>query len=311
MSVTVLAVIVLFKKQPYESSALQSVLRAAASVPQGRLWLKVLLYDNTPGGQEPGVLLEHVEYRNASGNHGLASAYNEALRMANTERFDWLLTLDHDTTLPEHFLHRISEAIESLTSRPDIAAIVPEIWDHDVFISPNTISFGRSRRLPRQFVGVPQGEVAAINSATTWRVSAWRELGGFNPLFWLDYLDLWAFHAIQRAGYRIYVTGDLHVDHELSLLHQNSRMSPERFQNWVRARSAFVDLHKGVFDGALLTVQLASMLCSQTVKRESAVLRRLTWQCLKQRILMTPKRRIEAWSRDMMDHVPEPSDSFR
>ena len=106
------------------------------------------------------------------------------------------------------------------------------------------LSFGRSKRLPKNFVGVPIGTLAAINSATTWRVRAWRDIGGFNELFWLDYLDLWAYHAMHDAGQRIYVAGDVQVEHQLSLLDPDHRMTSERIENYLGARCAFCDLHR-------------------------------------------------------------------
>jgi GT2 family glycosyltransferase len=223
--------------------------------------------------------------------------------MATAEGFEWLLTLDHDTTVPENFLDRISRIATSIAACSDIAAIVPEVSDHGVFISPNIVSFGRSRRLPKGFIGIPKGELAAINSATTWRVRSWREIGGFNPLFWLDYLDLWAYRAIHAAGNRIYVAGDLQVEHELSLLDPDSRMSAARFENYLGARCAFCDLHGNAFESALLTAQLAYKLCAQLIQHESIELKRLTWRHIRQRMLWTRRRRIELWRRDMMKRV--------
>src|ERR1700677_4840107 len=103
--------------------------------------------------------------------------------MAIIDGFEWLLTLDQDTALPENFLNRVCEIARFIEPRFDIVAIVPEVSDRGVFISPNIVSCGRGVRLPRSFVGIPKGELAAINSGTTWRVRTWQELGGFNPLF--------------------------------------------------------------------------------------------------------------------------------
>ena len=304
MPVTILAIIVLFNKKPSDSSALKSILHSASRVAQSQLLFKALIFDNTPEGHFSDPLLEGVEYRHAPENRGLAFAYNAGLQKAIGERFEWLLTLDHDTTVPEDFLQRVAAIARSIAITADIAAIVPEVSDNDLFISPHIISSGRRPlRLPKNFCGIPDGELAAINSATTWRVQTWHEFGGFNTLFWLDYLDLWAFHAIQLAGKRIYVACDLQVQHELSLLDPNNPMSPERFENYLGARSAFCDQYEGTREGFLLTAHLAAKLFLQTLRHDSIDLRRLTWKYLNQRIFKTRKGRIDIWKKAMASRI--------
>jgi glycosyltransferase involved in cell wall biosynthesis len=303
LPVTILAVIVLFEKKLSESSALNSILRSAACVAKSQLVFKVYIFDNSLERHSSDFLPEGVEYRHSSENRGLASAYNAGLHKAISEGFDWLLTLDHDTTVPEHFLQTVATIARSIASDSDIAAIVPEVSHADLFISPNIVSSGRSKRLPKNFIGVPDGELAAINSATTWRVRTWQDFGGFNTLFWLDYLDLWAFHVIQLAGKRMYVACDLQVQHELSLLDPNNRMSPKRFENYLGARSAFYDLYKSAGEGFSLTMHLAAKLCLQTLRRDSIDLKRVTWKYLYQRIFRTKKGRIDSWSKSMASRV--------
>jgi glycosyltransferase involved in cell wall biosynthesis len=304
LPVTILAVIVLFNKKPSDSSALNSILHSASRVAESQLLFKALVFDNTPEGHFSDPLPEGVEYQHSSENRGLAFAYNTGLQKAVDERFEWLLTLDHDTTVPEDFLQRVAAIAGSIAITTDIAAIVPEVSDDDLFISPHIIAFGRRPlRLPKNFCGIPDGELAAINSATTWRVQTWHEFGGFNTLFWLDYLDLWAFHAIQVAGNRIYVACDLQVQHELSLLDPNNPMSPERFENYLGARSAFCDQYESTRKGFLLTVHLAAKLVLQTLRHDSIDLRRSTWKYLHQRIFKTRKGRIDIWEKAMTSRI--------
>jgi glycosyltransferase involved in cell wall biosynthesis len=267
------------------------------------LVFKVFIFDNSPEHDSLDFLPEGVEYRHSLENLGLASAYNAGLQKAISEGFDWLLTLDHDTTVPENFLPRVAAIARSIASDSDIAAIVPEVSHEELFISPYVVSSGRPKRLPKDFNGVPDGELAAINSATTWRVRTWEDFGGFNTLFWLDYLDMWAFHVIQLAGKRMYVAGELRVQHELSLLDPNNHMSPQRFENYLGARSAFCDLYRDTREGFSLTVHLAAKLILQTLRRDSIDLKRVTWKYLRQRIFRTKKSRIDSWSKSMASRV--------
>jgi hypothetical protein len=54
--VRVLAVIVLYKMQPSESPSLMTLLAAIAALKDGQADVKILLYDNTPGGHDVGSL---------------------------------------------------------------------------------------------------------------------------------------------------------------------------------------------------------------------------------------------------------------
>jgi len=301
--VSILAVVVLYQMLPSESQAFRTLQASVNGLNQNDVRVKLLLYDNTPGGQDPGTLPNNTEYWAAKNNRGISSAYNYALEMADAQGYDWLLTMDQDTRVPEQFLDRLSKTAQIVACCPNVAAIVPEVSDHGVFISPNIVSLGRSIRLPKNYIGIPKGELSAINSATTWRVRTWREIGGFNPLFWLDSLDHWAFHAIYHAGNRIYVAGDLHVEHELSLLDPNNHMTPIRYENYLGARCALCDLHRNKLNGILLTAYLTHDLYVQFQKRESIHIRRITWKYIKRMLLWTRKKRIESWKKDMMKRI--------
>src|ERR1700744_1601622 len=125
--VRLLAVIVLFKIRPSVSSSLLTLLASARQAANSKLKLEILIQDNTPGGQEAGDLPENVRYCVAPHNPGLAQAYNSALKVAEKEGYDWLLTLDQDTSLPVNFLERISEIALEQAAPPEVGAIVPKV----------------------------------------------------------------------------------------------------------------------------------------------------------------------------------------
>lgn len=301
---SIFAVIVLYRKAPLESSALRSLQASANFVEKDiELKLKILLHDNSPQGCDTRLLPSNVVYHPSSVNSGIANAYNSALQMATVEGFDWLLTLDQDTTVPESFLARIATTAVQLSDKVNVAGIVPAVFDENRFISPHVISATRSRRLAIGFAGIPNGEVAAINSATTWRISSLRDIGGFNPLFWLDYLDHWTFKTIRRANKAIYVIGDLRVEHQMSLLNRGNQLSAERFDNILISESAFYDLYQSRAQRLFNTVSLFSRLCKQLIKRADPRLRRVTWKHLKRRIFLTRASRIDGWKRAMSDRT--------
>jgi GT2 family glycosyltransferase len=300
----ILAIVVLYGTPPRECGSMRSLLKSLAHVSEEDLRLKILLYDNTPGGQDPGTLPANAEYLVAPGNYGLASAYNVALKIAVSQGYKWLLSLDQDTELPESFLGRIAGITRELREDTGIAAIVPQVSDQGVLISPHVARLGRSKKLPRNFVGVSKREIEAINSGTVWSTSALEEIGGFDLLFWLDYLDYCTCHMVHRAGKRMYVAGDLKIEHQLSTLDLNRRMSSARFQNYLLAESAFCDLYKGPLDGLVLTAKLMARLAGLTISRKNVKFRRLTWWCLKRRLTQRAITRIEDWREQTSKHLP-------
>jgi GT2 family glycosyltransferase len=297
--VSILAVIVLYRMLPSESQAFRSLQASDKVSRQNDVRLKILLYDNTPAPQHSESFNEKTEYWSAQSNQGIASAYNFALELAEAEGFDWLLTVDQDTTVPEHFLGRVAVLAKEKSRESEIAGFVPEVVDHGVFISPHVLEHGRSCRLPEHFSGVPDREVSAINSGALWRVRSLREIGGFNPLFWLDYLDHWLYRTMQHSGRYIYVAGDLTVEHELSLLNKDHVVSPARLANILSAESAFCDLYEDTTAGLSLTIKLLARAASQVVKGKNSELVRVTLGCFWQRIIYRKAARISKWEQSM------------
>jgi GT2 family glycosyltransferase len=242
-----LAVIVLYRMKPLDSITETSLRRAMTAVGPRRMAIQPLFYDNTPGGQDPGILPENAIYVADRNTGGLAAAYNSAIRIARDNGFDWMLTLDQDTSLPEDFLVKIAEAIRKISNMPDVAAIVPQLSSDGLPLSPWTPTrhWALVRRLPAGFVGFPAGRVYATNSASTLRVSAVDALGGYDPRFRLDFSDLVMFHRLQNSGLRIYVAGDIRVDHELSGFDLKNRSSPARFADFHASEEAFYDEYLG------------------------------------------------------------------
>lgn len=297
---SILAIVVLYGMSPEVSPTVRTLLTSAAALTSiERAKFKVLIYDNTPNAHTPGFLGNCFEYHASAENGGLASAYNYALRRAEEEGFEWLLTLDQDTEIHQEYLSKLFELVRQLHSDDRTAAIAPCIADKGVVISPHILFYGLSKRFPKGYQGLSRKETAVINSATAWRVSAVRDIGGFNPLFWLDYLDYWVCHSIYRSGRRIYVDGNLTISHELSLLDRKNRMTAARFDNFLSAETAFYDVYRSRVEGLVLTFRVLGRLLKQIIRREDLVLRALTWSCFKRRLFQPKAMRVDNWRQAM------------
>jgi glycosyltransferase involved in cell wall biosynthesis len=298
--VSLLAVIVLYKSTPKSSSSFRTLQDAMKQMPQGKLRLRILLYDNTPQGKAPDALPEAVDYEASPSNRGLPDAYNRGLEIAEKEGFHWLLTLDQDTALPIDFLANLCEVILSVEASSEIAAVVPQLLEKGRILSPEHFLLNAFPRfLPRGFVGISRHPTFAFNSGSTLRVSALHEIGGYSPLFWLDYCDAYIYSRLNRKGKKIFVAGNIQVEHEFSMLDANQRVTLERYRNIVQAGCAFWDMEMGTLAGFRHTTSLIYRLCKHSRRGDDPAVRRVTREMLVKRIFQSKEHRIGQWKTEM------------
>ena len=292
----ILAIIVLYNTPFQESISYTSLQQAALKVELETLELSVLLYDNTPGVRVPESLPPNVKYFCGVNNRGLAEAYNFALTEALERGFEWLLTLDQDTALPEDALLKYVAKADAVASDTAVAAIVPQIIASGRVVSPNTFVAGAwPRWFARGFCGIPDRPVYAFNSGSMLGVSALRQARGYSPWFWLDNSDSTIFKKFSKLGKRVYVAGDLTLDHDFSMLNMRERISPERYSNILSAESAFWDMEMNAIAGLERTARLAGRVIKHWLRHDPPSLRRLTWKALRARLLQSRKARIASW----------------
>ena len=297
-TVRILAVVVLFHRRPGDCQAYKGLLESLRHLQPRRLELRILLYDNTPGGCDPGPLPEGVQYEAAGQNAGLAAAYNRALAIAQNENYAWLLTLDQDTTLPSDYLSRLSKVALEIESDNRVAAIVPRVSDAGRPLSPVFPTFWGVSYLRHGFEGIARRDTYAINSASVFRVAALKQIGGFNPYFWLDMLDAYVYLQLHRHGRKVYIAGDIQVEHQLSLLHEED-LKVGRFRNILQAESTFCDLYGGHIRGLALTGRLLCRIWRQRRRGYAPAIRQLIWEALKMRVFQSKTRRIQVWKSEM------------
>ena len=293
---TVTVVIVLYRIAPAQSPAFQSVMSARARLSADAGTIRVLLWDNSPEPGATGELPQGVDYLHDQSNSGLARAYNRALELATQNRSEWLLTLDQDTAVPDDFFVRMAAAARASTRYAGIGAIVPQIAAGGKQLSPNYFQFGAIPRWYRTgYVGVPEEPVFAFNSGAMLKVEALRQVCGYDPRFWLDDSDALIFSKLHEHGKRVYIAGDIQVEHEFSMKDMQNRMSTARYRNALFAETAFWDLRMNRAAGWERTLRLALRMVKQWRRKDPVELRRITWEALKLRLFTSRRRRIAEW----------------
>ena len=294
--VRLLAVIVIYKMQPLESSTLQTLCATAANVGSSVLDLKILIWDNTPGGQEVGPLPYGVLYERAPNNPGLPRAYNQALELAMAEGYEWLLTLDQDSFLPANFLTRIASLAGQLGPMKTIGAIVPQVIADGRIISPFQFLFSAVPSwFSKGFIGISRRAAYAANSGAVLRVAALLEIGGYDPMFPLDLSDTNLFHRLHSSGKSVFIAGDLSMHHDFALLKKHSRMSIERYEASLRDDCAFWDIYMGPIARFERILRFAGRACKDFMRSGEPAFRKRTLLEVKRRLLKPRQERIVEW----------------
>lgn len=292
-----LAVIVIYKMRPLDSSTLQTLLASLENTTSENLDLKIIVWDNTPGGQDSGELPDGILYESAPHNPGLAEAYNQALERAEAEGYEWLLTLDQDSCLPTDFLGKISDFARELSPNNTIGAIVPQVIADGRIVSPFRFVFSVPRWFGLGFVGTSKRAVYAANSGSTLRVSTLREIGGYDPMFPLDLSDTHLFHRLFGSGKSVFIAGDVMVHHDFALLNKHTRMSIERYKDSLLDDCAFWDLYMGPVARFERIIRLAGRACKDLYFSKESGFWKPTVSELERRLFTPRQRRIAEWKK--------------
>ncbi len=251
----ILAVLVLYQVEASSSVTLVSFSRALNESGLTNQF-KLLIYDNSPSqSAAPDTMPIPFEFIHDPGNGGLVGAYNAALQVAEHEGIGWLLLLDQDTVINAGYLKTLWLGQIELADNQQCAALVPKLLSKNKVISPSRVLWGG--RLPpvdKTLSGIAPWEIVALNSGTLLRVSAVREVGGFNPAFWLDYLDYWLFNRLHRAGHFVYVL-NAELPHELSVNSMGS-VPIARYKNILSAEGQFYQCCKSPIENFIYCFRL-------------------------------------------------------
>jgi len=239
----ILVVLVLYKRAPDESESFTSLRNILQKRPELAVNTTLLVYDNSPEAHTLPQMPMATRYVSNPANPGLAEAYNSGLRLANEEGIEWLLLLDHDTLLTEAYVEELSDLISSLTEmEPAACIIVPKLVysrrGRRAVHSPHFMPRLTHHGVELDFRGIAADELSGFNSATTLRVRDLEALGGFPIHYSMEFLDHVVFHALQKAGGKIWVMNSL-LQHDLSATNLEKNVSLLRYKKILYAERDF------------------------------------------------------------------------
>lgn len=160
---------------------------------------KVLVVDNsepaTRGLAEELRSETRAEYVASGVNEGVAFGLNKGLRRALSEGYDWLLTLDQDSSFPSNSLPDLLEVARG--SGLEVGMVVPSF--QPMSINSDRIEIVRF----------------AITSGTLLRVEAAAKAGMFEEKLFIDSIDHEYCLRMRQTGYRIVRANHCPLEHRL------------------------------------------------------------------------------------------------
>lgn len=127
-------------------------------------------------------------------NKGIAAALNTMMMYADNAGYEWLLTLDQDSVIPQDF---VRELLLHVDDKKDIAVVAPSYVD---------------RNTGRHF-GTEGCIEECITSGSLNCVKAWKEVKGFDEYLFIDYVDFEYCERLRSAGWKIYQTEKAVLNH--------------------------------------------------------------------------------------------------
>lgn len=144
---------------------------------------------------------EKIELFYNKENEGIAVALNQIITASIEQGYDWTLTLDEDSVVPNNMIEQYRRYI----GEEYVAMIVPVICDRVM----HEIDIRESKDGEYTYIE------NAITSGTLMKNSIWKELGGFTEKLFIDYVDFDYCMKVKLANYRILRVNTVKLLHEL------------------------------------------------------------------------------------------------
>lgn len=173
---------------------------------------KVIIVDNGSNNKTLDMLNEikskyDIELILNNENIGIASALNKGLKYAINNKYNWVLTLDHDSKLTDNMIENMFNAYNKVEKedRKKIVSIVPN------YIEEKLLNKLDKNELQENIEYIENG----ITSGNLVKVSAVKEIGFFNDDLFIDCVDSDFCCRIIEKGYKIIKVNNAILIHNL------------------------------------------------------------------------------------------------
>ena len=162
-------------------------------------------------------------------NLGIATALNQGMNLLAREGFEWVVTLDQDSTVANGFIESLLDTIASDPNPGDVALVGAKRSDagtncaeHRWLRPKKGLPF--FERVACDQIG-PDGVTLVISSGTLTSVRAFNHLGPFRDTFFIDFVDFEYCLRARQSDYRILVSCHAQMLHHVGSKEQRSLFS--------------------------------------------------------------------------------------
>lgn len=157
--------------------------------------------DNTEGKDNKDRLPDNkkIKYLFKNENVGVATALNEAAKMAIKDGYKYLLTNDQDTFFRKDVIKGMKKDIES-HDMSDIGIVTP--WHNTKLLNEK----------PKVKYDDPHD---VMTSGNILNLDIWKKIGGFKDWLFIDGIDIEYCINLHKQGYKILRNNELIIDHNL------------------------------------------------------------------------------------------------
>ncbi|MEB6378348.1 glycosyltransferase family 2 protein [Leclercia adecarboxylata] len=150
--------------------------------------------DNSGLLNSPDFSAEKIVYHPNLTNIGIASALNRGCLSAIKDGFEWIMTMDQDSTFPEHEITKFLYEFEAkIKGYEDIAIVAPR--------SSDLQSHGFVEKV--------------ITSGNIVNLHAYQQVGGFDDELFIDEVDHDFCFKLIQANYKIFLLSNVRMAHSL------------------------------------------------------------------------------------------------
>lgn len=166
---------------------------------------KIYVFNN--GDHLDNITIDNVTFLTEGINKGISHALNTIASMAEKEGYDWLLTMDQDSILPDGMV----EDFEKYTNEKNVGIICPQVIDKR-----------RSYLTAIESQEVKELEMC-ITSASLTSISAWKKIGSFDDWLFIDLVDNEFCKRLRVSGYKILQLQNWVLDQEFGDIEPKSK----------------------------------------------------------------------------------------
>ena len=177
----------------------------------------IIVWDNSPSPYSEEEIHQISNFKNcryiyANENLGMPEGMNRIIRIAKGEGFEWALTMNADSIVPNNLIEQYSDFFKDDT----VGMICPQIIDKR-----------------RKYMKIEKTEGAeyvtmCITSAACTRISAWEDVGEFDSWLFVDLLDNDISKRMILNGWKIVKVNSVVLDQEFGEIEAKAKWK-ERF----------------------------------------------------------------------------------